>query len=632
MPPGTEHPGNEYHGVAHGETVDVWWPFTFRGDPNQRGSHFLEVIGRMKPGVTASQAQAEMNAVMAQVRREHPGALEGWQALVIPLYQEIVGPSQRLLLVLLGAVGLVLLIACANAANLLLARSTVRRREIAVRAALGAGRGRLVRQMLTESLLIAAIGAALGMVIAAAGVRTLVALLPADFPRADTIHVNAAVFAFTALIALATGLLFGLAPALQAARKDLHDSLRDGGRGSTSGGRQLRLRSALLVGEVSLACILLIGAGLMLRSFVNLLRSDPGFRPEHLLTATVSLPYKTYKPVEMIHFWTRLNASLNSVAGIRAAGVGSDLPWTGYDDNIGGFTIEGKKPPAGQEFHARYHVASPDYFRAMGIPLVRGRYFTDGDTMKAPIAMIINQVMARHYWPGEDAVGKRISFDDNPKEKDWMTVVGVVGDVKDRPESPAAQNAMWWPIEQSPVGVDQMSVAVRGSSDATMLTGELREAVHQLDPTLAIAAVRPMDDIADANVSTPRFALFLVALFAGLALTLAAIGIYGVISYSVSQRTHEFGLRMALGADSTDVLRLVLRQGVRLALFGVALGLAGALALGRVLWSLLYQVSAADPVTFVSVPVLAICVAALACYLPARRATAVDPAHALRSE
>ena len=632
MPPGTEHPGNEYHGVAHGKTVDVWSPFTFRGNPNQRGSHFLEVIARLKPGVTASQAQAEMNALIAQLAREHPDALEGWQALVIPLAEEIVGPSRPLLLVLLGAVGLVLLIACANAANLLLSRATVRRREVAVRAALGAGRSRLVRQMLTESLVIAALGASIGIVIAMAGVRALVALLPADFPRADTIHVNAAVLAFTAAIALATGLLFGLAPALQAIRVDLNDSLRDGGRGSTSGAGALRLRNALLVGEVSLACILLIGAGLMLRSFVNLLRTDPGFRPEHLLTANLSLPYKTYKPSDMIHFWSRLDASLHSVAGIRAAGIGTDLPWTGWDDNIGGLNIEGKKPPAHEMFHARYHDASPDYFRAMGIPLVRGRFFNDGDTIKVPLVMIINQAMATRYWPGEDAVGKRITFEDHPKEADWMTIVGIVGDVKDRPNSPETQNSMWWPIEQSPVDVDQMAVALRGSSDPALLVNDLREAVRQLEPTLAIADIRPMDNIADANISTPRFGLFLVSLFAVLALTLAAIGIYGVISYSVSRRTHEFGLRMALGANSGDVLRMVLRQGIRLALLGIALGLAGALVLGRILMSLLYRVHAADPATFALAATVAVAVAALACYLPARRATAVAPARALRSE
>jgi predicted permease len=632
MPPGTEHPGNEYNGVAHGETVDLWWPFAFRGDPAHRGSHYLEGIGRLKKGVTSTAAQAEMNALIAQLAREHPDALAGWQALVIPLYREIVGPSERLLLVLLGAVGLVLLIACANAANLLLARATARQREMAVRTALGAGRARLMRQMLTESLLIALIGGVLAVSIAVAGVRTLVSLLPAGFPRADTIHVNAVVFAFTLLVALATGILFGLAPALQAARTDVQDTLRAGGRGTGSNRGHLRLRSVLVVGEVGLACLLLIGAGLMLRSFVNLLRADPGFRPEHLLTASLSLPDATYKPAEALHFWDRLTTSLDSVAGIRAAGVGTDLPWTGYDDNVAGFTIEGKKPPANQDFHARYHVASPGYFRAVGIPLVRGRFFVAGDDMKAPLALIVNRIMARRYWPNEDALGKRITFDDHPKEKDWMTIVGIVGDVKDKPDSPAAQMALWWPIEQTPVSVGNMSVAVRGSSDPALLANDLRRAVRQLDPTLAVANIRPMDDIADANVSTARFALFLVALFAGLALTLAAIGIYGVISYAVSQRTQEFGLRMALGAQAGDVRRLVLRQGVKLALMGVALGLVGALALGRVLWSLLYEVSAADPVTFTSVSALAIAVAALACYLPGRRATAVDPAHALRSE
>jgi len=333
-----------------------------------------------------------------------------------------------------------------------------------------------------------------------------------------------------------------------------------------------------------------------------------------------------------LRFWAKLTGSLDSVAGIRAAGVGTDLPWTGYDDNIGGFTIEGKKPPANQEFHARYHVASPGYFRAMGIALVRGRFFTAGDNIKAPLALIVNGSMARRYWPDEDAVGKRMSFDDHPKEADWMTVVGIVADVKDKPESPSAEMALWWPIEQTPVSANSMAIAVRGSSDPGLLANDLRQTVGQLDPALAVANIRAMDDIADANVATPRFALFLVGLFAGLALTLAAIGIFGVISYAVSQRTHEFGLRMALGAQARDVRRLVLGQGVKLALAGVALGLASALVLGRVLRSLLYEVSGADPATFASVAAVAIAVAALACYLPARRATIVDPVNALRSE
>lgn len=631
MPPGAGHPGNEYHGVAHGETVDVWSPFTFQGNPAQRGSHYLEVIGRVKKGITPAQVHGEMDALLAQLAREHPDNDTGWQVLVIPLYQEIVGSSQRLLLVLLGAVALVLLIACANAANLLLARATARQREIAVRSALGAGRSRLVRQMLAESLLIALLGGGLGAAMAAGGVRVLVALLPAGFPRAGAIHVNAAVFAFTLLIALATGILFGLAPALQAARTDLQQSLRDAGRSSTAG-RHTRLRSALVVAEVSLACVLLIGAGLMLRSFVNLLRTDPGFRPEHVLTASVSLPDAQYKPQQAPHFFERLVENLRTVAGIRAAAAGTDLPWTGYDDNIGGFTIEGKKPPAHDEFHARYHVASADYFRALGIPLLRGRFFHAGDTMNAPLALIINQSMARRYWPGEDALGKRITFDDKPQEKDWMRVVGIVGDVKDQPNSKSAEMALWWPMLQTPVSVQDMSVVVRGSSDPALLVNDLRQAVRDLDPGLAVANVRLMDQIADASISTPRFALFLVGLFAALALTLAAIGMYGVISYSVNQRVHEFGLRMALGAKPWDVVRLVLGQGVRLALLGVAVGIVCALALGRVLRSLLYEVSAVDPLTFTWVSLVAIAITALACYLPARRATAADPMAALRSE
>jgi len=622
MPPGTEHPGNQYHGVAYGQTVDLWWPFAFRGNPNQRGSHFMEVIGRLKPGVAPGQAQAEMNAIV-------PDFARGWHVLVIPLYREIVGPSQRLLLVLLGAVALVLLIACANAANLLLARATARRSEIAVRAALGAGRRRLIAQMLAESLLIALLGGALALAMAAGAVRVLVALLPAGFPRADSIHTNAEVFVFTFLITLGAGILFGLAPALQAARADLHDRLRDGGRGATSGGRSLRLRNVLVVGEIGLASVLLIGAGLLLRSFVNLLHADPGFRPEHVLTAQISLPDATYKPPDAMRFYDRLLVSLNSAADIQAAGVGSDVPWTGYDENIGGFTIEGKKPPTGEDFHARYHLASPNYFRALGIPLVGGRFFTTADGAQA---LMINQAMARSYWPGKDAVGSRITFEDHPKEKDWMTVVGIVGDVKDRPTSAMAEMAMWWPIEQAFFPVQQMSVAVRGAADPALLANDIRRAVAQLDPTLAVADIRPMEDIADANVSTPRFSLFLVALFAGLALTLAAIGIYGVIAYSVGQRTQEFGLRMALGADPADVMALVLRQGVRLALAGVGVGLIAALALGRVLRSLLYGVGAADPVTFACVAAAAIAIAVLACYLPARRATGVDPAHALRAE
>ncbi|HXJ96949.1 MAG TPA: ABC transporter permease [Terriglobia bacterium] len=634
MPPRTEHPGNSYHALPYGDSVDAWLPFTFEGSPSNRGSHFMEVIGRLKGGVTPAQAQAQMNTLLGEIGREH-GGYQGWHMLVVPLYHEIVGPDERLLLVLLGAVALVLLIACANVANLLMARATARQREIAVRAALGAPRSRLVRQMLTESLLIAFLGGALGIVMAVGGVRTLVSFLPADFPRADSIHVNGVVLAFTLLIALAAGFVFGLAPALEAAHADPQRGLREGVRGSTASAQHLRLRSVLVVAEVCLASVLLIGAGLMLRSFVNLLRTDPGFRPDHVLTAALALPYVTYKtPVAVARFEDQLTTNLTAEPGVKYAGLGTDLPWTGYDENIGGFTIEGKTPPPGEAFHGRYHVATPDYFRALGIPLIRGRFFTKADSPDAAQVMIINSTMARLYWPHQNALGARIAFTDTPKEKDWMTVVGIVGDVKDNPAASGTEPAFWWPALQVPFVVNGgvMSVAIRSDSDAARIASVLRREVHRIDPALAVADLRLMDQITDANVSTARFALFLVALFAVLAIALAAIGTYGVISYSVSRRTHEFGLRLALGASRWHVVRLVLGQSTVLAASGVALGLLGALALARVLRSLIYEVSPADPVTFATAALLVLAVAVLACYLPARRATESDPMSALRAE
>ncbi len=632
MPAGARHPGNDYHAVADGETVDVWTPFTYASDDQNRGSHYMEAIARLKAGFSVAQARQDMEVQLAQLASEHESA-KGWHPFVVPLYQELVGPTRRLLLVLLGAVGLVLLIACANAANLLMARATSRQREIAVRAALGAGRWRLVRQMLAESLLISLVGGGLGAGIAVGGVQALTSMLPADFPRASDIHVNAGIFAFTLLVALATGVLFGLAPALQAARTDLQQALREGGRAATSGAHHLWLRNALVVGEVSLACVLLIGAGLMLRSFANLLHTDPGFRPEHVLTAGLSLPSAQYKKISnVIQFYDQLDARLKTIPGVRAAGSGSDLPWTGWDENLGGFGIEGQDRSTDNKHHTRYHVASPDYFQALGIPLAAGRFFTPHDTREGPIVIIINRTMARAYWGKDDAVGGRITFADAPKEKDWMTVVGVVGDVKDHPNSSAASPGLWWSLLQEPFGFPQMSIAVSAVTDPGQLAGQVRETVRALDPNLAVSDVKLMDEVAGKSFSTPRFALFLVALFAALAVSLAGIGIYGVISYSVSQRTHEFGLRMALGAKPGDVVRQVMGQGIRLALGGIGIGIVAALALGRVLWSLLYQVSATDPLTFAGVAAAAIAIAALACYIPARRATATDPMIALRSE
>jgi predicted permease len=632
MPAGVDHPGNSYNSVAYGDTVDAWTPFTFEGNPNNRGSHYIEGIGRLKPGVTVEQAAADFNGIMTELASQHEGD-KGWTIYAVPLFQEIVGPVHKMLLVLLGAVGLVLLIACVNAANLLVARAAARQKEISVRAALGAGRGRLVRQMLAESLLISLLGGALGALLAVVSLQALVSFLPAGFPRTDAIHVNGFVFSFTALVAVATGLFFGLVPAVQASRTDPRQGLHEGGRGSGGSARQTRIRAVLVVGEVGLACMLLVGAGVMLRSFVNLLRLDPGFQPEHVLTAEIALPDANYKTTDSVGgFYQRLLTNLKTLPGIAAAGAGTDLPWTGYDENMGGFTIEGKIPPPHEEFHARYHTASPDYFRAVGIPLVHGRLFDERDIKGSPRVLIINDVMARRYWPGEDAVGKRLTFDDKPKESDWFRVVGVVGDVKDTPESKEAEPAFWWPVLQQPFPFANMTIVLRANSDPLRLTEALRTSVHELDPSLAVAHVRLLDRVAEEQFSTPRFALLLIGLFAALALVLATIGIYGVVSYSVSQRMHEFGMRVALGATSGNLIKMVMKQGVLMTVIGVAIGLGCALALGGVLDSLLYGVSARDPITLIGVGAVAIVTATLASLPPARRATSADPMTSLRAE
>ena len=632
MPPGTEHPGNEYHSVVYGESVDVWWPFSFAGDPNNRGSHFIEGIGRLRSGVSVAQAMAEMNAIMNQLSREQSGKDSGWKVLVVPLYREVVGASRQMLLVLLGAVTIVLLIACANAANLLMARASARQREIAVRLAMGAPRLRVVRQLLTESLLISFAGGVLGLLMAFGGVRALVMLLPPDFPRAGDIHVSWPVLAFTLAVSLSTGILFGIAPALQASRTDPKEGLQNSARGTTAGRHQNHLRNALVMAEVGLASVLLIGAGLMLRTFLNLIHLNPGFKEDHLLTATVSLPHERYKSQEdRLLFYTRLIATLDSLPGVESAGAGSDLPWTGYDENAGGFRIEGKTPTAGQQFHARYHAATPDYFKAMGIPLLEGRAFNDGDKNGTTNVFVINESMARLYWPKEEVIGKRLTFEDNPKkDSDWITVVGVVGDVKDHPNSLGAEPAFWYPEYQAPDF--DLTLAVRTQSDPRQAIDGLRQAVHQLNPGLAVADMRLMNEVADSSVATPRFTFALVGLFAGLAIVLAAIGAYGVISYTVGQRAPEYGLRVALGAQRGDLLRMVLGQSAMLAVSGVLIGVVLALSLGRVVRGLVYGVSPSDPLIMTAVVVLVLAVALLASYLPARRAAGADPMATLRAE
>jgi len=632
MPPGVQHPGNMYHAVAYGDTVDVWTPFTSFGDPRDRGSHYLDAVGRLRPGYTAAQAQSEMNAAMQQLAREHPDGDSGWNVLVIPLDKEIVGRSERLLLVLLGAVALVLLLACVNSANLLLARATARQREIAVRAAVGAGRQRLIQQLLTESVVLAVIGATLGAVLAVIGVKALVAVLPADFPRVTDIHVDAPIFLFTLLIAVATGIVFGLVPALQGTRADLRESLHESGRSSTSSSRTLRLRNGLVISEVTLACVLLIGAGLLLRSFMNLLRTNPGFRPEQVLTASISLPEASYKDTKAVaSFYERLLAEIRNTPGVSAAGAGSDLPWTGWDDNTGGFQIQGETPPPHDDFHARYHMATPGFFQALGIPMIGGYAFDEHDKADSRPTLVINQAMAR-YWKHGNALAGKVTWNDHPKAKDWYTVIGIVGDVKDTPKDAGAQPAFWWVLPQEPFPYSDFSIAIRSNLEPNLVADRLRAAVRDLDGNLAVSDVRTMKVVADHSYATPRLAVVLVLLFATLALVLAAIGTYGVIAFSVNQRIHEFGVRIALGAQPWDVVRSVLGGGMKLAVTGIGVGVVLGLALSRLLGNLLYEVKPVDPVAIVATSLIVIGVAALASYIPSMRATRADPIHALRSE
>ncbi len=619
---GLQHVGGDYHSLPHGGNVDVWWPLTM--DPKVRTSHFLNAIARLKPGITREQAEARMNVIAQQLEEQHAEDKD-WRISIVPLRDEIVGGAQTMLLILFGAAGFVLLIACVNIANLLLATATARQKEIAVRTALGAGRLRLVRQMLTESLLIAVGGGVAGLLVATWGIEALVALGPKQIPRLHMLSLDWRTFAFALTASLLTGALFGLAPALQISKVNLNESLKEGGRGSSGGSRHNRLRGLLVIAEVSLAFVLLIGAGLLMRTFFYLQNVDPGFNPERVLTATIDLPGARYSTGrKAFSFYRELIGRLAALPGVQGAAATSDLPWTGYDENTS-FGIEGRQFSDDEYPSAQYHFATPDYFRTLGIPLLAGRFFSEADDADAPRVIVINKSMADRYWPDADAVGKRVRL--------WgetRMIAGIVGDLKDSPGELRAKPGFFFPVNQQ--AQSGLVLVVRTERDPMSLLAAMRSEIAALDKELPLSDVRTLEQIASAAVARTRFTMLLLSVFAGVALLLATVGIYGVVSYSVTQRTHEIGIRVALGAQRRDVIGLVARQGMTLALTGMGAGLAAALVLTRVMSSLLFGVSAADPITFAGIAGLLMGVALGACFVPARRAMKMDPMVALRHE
>ena len=607
-------------------TAHLWVPMNFDDpDMKQRKAHFLRPIGRLKPGVTLFDAQADTDAIARTLENQYPDSNTGWSLRLVSLREQLIGNTRGTLFILFGAVGFVLLIACANVANLMLVRAASRQKEIALRASLGASRARLIRQLLTESVLLSLIGGALGVVVAMLGVNLLLKIGEGSIPITADVKIDGNVMVFTLLVSLGTGLLFGLAPALRTLKLSLTDSLKEAGR---TGGGEVRstTRNLLVVFECAIAVVLLIGAGLLIRSLVELLKTNPGFEADQVLTMRLDLARKKYDtPEKAAQFYRSLETQVGQLPGVEAFGMVSELPLSGQLNDMP-FTVEGRPAVSiDQAFDADFRRVNRDYFKALQIPLKRGRNFTEQEVEQSSKVLLVSENLVAAVFPNEDPIGKRLQFVMGPA---LWEIIGVVGDIRERSLSGQPFAAMYLPTR----ALGRANLVIRTQGDPLNLVGAIRREVHTLDPDQPVATIRTMNEWIDRSVATPRYQTLLLGIFAGVALLLATTGIYGVMSYVVTQRTHEIGVRMALGAPSWNVLKLVLRQGMALVLIGVALGLLGAFALTRVMSALLFGVTAKDPFTFSVVAVLLALVAFVACYIPAWRATKVDPLVALRYE
>jgi putative ABC transport system permease protein len=611
----------------------AWIPIAFDAkEAAARGNHYLEVIARLKRGITLRQAQTEMSTIAARLEQQYPGTNAGIGAVVVPLREQIVGEIKPALLILLGAVAFVLLIACANVANLLLARAAVRQKEIALRLALGASRSRLMRQFLTESVLLSAFGGAVGLLLSFQGLAVLARFTPQDIPHGQEIAIDGKVLIFTMVVSLLTGLIFGLAPATQTANFNVNDTLKEGGRDSGAGSRGNRVRGLLVTCEVAVSFVLLIGAGLLINSFIRLRSVDPGFRPENILTMKIVLPETRYPDrAGRSTFYTELLRRVEALPGVKSSAIATSLPLTDTGNSIG-LSIEGRVDPGPDRVPiAITRIVSPSYFETMGIPLLQGRVFTEHDRAESKGVVIITETTARRLWPGEDPIGKRIAGWSTEPARKWLEIVGVVKDVRQFRLALDPKLQIYLPYDQASFFAPR-SLIVRTEVEPLSLGGTVRKTVWEIDKDQPVSDISSMEEIVSESVARQRFSMLLLGVFAGLALLLAMVGIYGVMSYSVAQRSREIGIRMALGAQRSDVLKMTVVQGLRCVGAGVVIGLAAAFVLTRVMSSLLFGVSPTDPVTFVTISLVFMLVAVIASYVPAFHAAKIDPMFALRHE